>query len=490
MSDAVAAEPQEEGLKKKAVRGSAFTLGTYVLLNIQRFAVNLIVARLLVPEDFGLAALLNVLMAGLHLFSDVGIGPALIQNKRGEEESFLRTAFTLQAGRGVFLFLGGCAIAWPASVFYDEPRLLTLVPLVATTGFIEGLRSTAFFRLMRHMRVGTLSLLETGRGIVSAATMVIWAYVHPSVYALIAPYIVGVLFDTVVSHFLMRDRIDRFGWSNDSARELFSFGRWVFISTALTFGATSLDRLVLPKLFSLEIVGIYQIALMLASLPALALLSLGSRIVFPALSRVASEIDLDRPTEEHRLRFQSAFDRVRGAVLVLGGYAVAGMVGTGDWLIRVAYPPEFELAGPLVQVLAIASWFHLMEAATGSAMLAQGKPRYTALSTGTKVVLLFLLVPLLAQLGGGGIFLAVVAVALADLGRYVASVVGARRLPVPLVAESGDLRWTGLIALSAGAGLLVGEQMNGDLASFFVSGVVVSLFWLMPALRAVRNLRG
>ncbi len=434
--------------------------------------------------------MLNVVLGGLNLFSDVGIGPALIQNPKGEDERFLRTAFTIQAGRGFLLFAGGCALAWPLSLFYDEPRLVYLIPLVASTGLIDGFRSTSYFRLMRHMRVGTLTLLEVGRTLVSSGVMLVWAWLHPSVYALIAPVVVGTFFDAVVSHGLMQDRRDRFGWDRQAAANLFGFGRWVFISTALTFGASSLDRLVLPKLFSLDQVGVYQIGLMLATLPTIALLSLSQRVIFPALSRVASEVDLESPSPEAAKRFGDAFVRVRKTILTLGGLAAAGMFAAGPALVRVAYPPAFELAGPLVQWLAIAGWFHLLEAANGSAMLAQGQPRWTAFSTGVKVIALFALVPLAAGPLGYGLLGAAIAIAVADGARYLASLIGAARLPVPLMPIKLDVLMTvGAVASGLGVFLLSEQLFESDVRQFFFASIAVSLCWLWPALKVLRDVR-
>ncbi|HZJ69863.1 MAG TPA: oligosaccharide flippase family protein, partial [Planctomycetota bacterium] len=83
-----------------------------------RFASNIVLARLLFPEAFGLMAIVNALLQGLHLFSDIGIGPSIIQNARGNDPAFLNTAWTVQVVRGTVLWLVACAIALPAAIFY------------------------------------------------------------------------------------------------------------------------------------------------------------------------------------------------------------------------------------------------------------------------------------------------------------------------------------------------------------------------------------
>jgi hypothetical protein len=86
---------QGSSLKKKAIRGTAWTLFGYGGSQALRLVSNLILTRLLVPEVFGLMALVQTFQAGLTLFSDIGIAPSIIQNKRGEDPTFLNTAWDI-----------------------------------------------------------------------------------------------------------------------------------------------------------------------------------------------------------------------------------------------------------------------------------------------------------------------------------------------------------------------------------------------------------
>src|SRR4051812_36532958 len=76
-------------LKMRALRGSLWTILGYGGSQVLRLAGNVILTRLLFPEAFGQMVLVNVFLQGLHMFSDVGIGPSLIQSKRGDDPDFL-----------------------------------------------------------------------------------------------------------------------------------------------------------------------------------------------------------------------------------------------------------------------------------------------------------------------------------------------------------------------------------------------------------------
>src|SRR5690606_17029308 len=95
-------------LRSRVVRSSAWTLAGHALGHGMSLVSNLALAALLFPEAFGVMALVRLVLRGLKMFSDVGIGPSIIQHRRGEDPAFLNTAWTIQIVRGVLLFLATC----------------------------------------------------------------------------------------------------------------------------------------------------------------------------------------------------------------------------------------------------------------------------------------------------------------------------------------------------------------------------------------------
>src|SRR6185295_9921643 len=125
-------------LKTQVLRGSAWTFAGYAGNQLVRLASSLILTRLLFPESFGVMSIVWAVMYGLDMLSDVGLGPAIIRDKRGEEPDFLNTAWTVQAMRGGILWAGSCVLAYPAALFYAEPSLAQLLPFGGLTSFIAG----------------------------------------------------------------------------------------------------------------------------------------------------------------------------------------------------------------------------------------------------------------------------------------------------------------------------------------------------------------
>jgi O-antigen/teichoic acid export membrane protein len=416
-------------LKKQAVRGVLWTVLSYGTSQVLRFGSNLLLTRLLAPDFFGLMALVNIFVIGLRLFSDVGIGLSIVQNKRGEEAAFINTAWTIQVIRGFGLWLICLLIAYPLSLVYD-PQLLWLLPVVGLTTILDGFASTAPFTLERHMVLSKLTLLEISTQVIQISVMLLWGYFNPTIWALAVGGLVAAAVRMVWTHKLLPRYRNRFLWDKAAAGEIFSFGRWIFLSTAVTFLAEQADRLLLGKLFSLELLGIYGVALMLSDVPRQIALALSHRVVLPAASRLAS---LPRP----ELRTKILKHR-RGLLTVLM-VAIALLAGFGDLAIHFLYDKRYQAAAWMLPLLAVGIWPRLMCATIETSLYAINKMQYT--TTANCFRLFSTVVGIwvgytLMQVPG-----AVIAVALNDIFYYSVVNYGLHREGIGCISQ--DLKMTG-----------------------------------------------
>ena len=148
---------QGDGLGRRALRGSLWTVLGFGGAQGLRLASNLILTRLLFPEVFGVMALIMVVIQGLNNFSDVGVGPAIMQSRRGDDRDFLNTAFTMQAVRGLVLWLACIALAAPIARFYGTPELAWYLPVAGFISVINGLLTTRMEQANRHLQRGMLT---------------------------------------------------------------------------------------------------------------------------------------------------------------------------------------------------------------------------------------------------------------------------------------------------------------------------------------------
>ncbi|MBD2043735.1 oligosaccharide flippase family protein [Microcoleus sp. FACHB-672] len=434
-------------LKKLAIRGAIWTIISYGASQVLRFGSNLILTRLLVPELFGLMALVTTFIVGLNLFSDIGAGPSIIQNKRGDDPDFLNTAWTLQVMRGFALWLCCLAIAWPISQFYNDPRLRWLIPLVGAGTIISGFSSTAVFSLNRHMDIGKLTIFQFTAQALSIVVTVVWAFFSPTIWALVGGQLSSSLIRMVWSHFLIPGKRNRFAWDKDALQDLFTFGRWIFISTAMTFLAGQADRLILGKLLSFQMLGVYTVAFTLSDMPRQIVGAINSKVLFAATSKLVS---LPRET------FRAKILGKRKLIIAVLALALAVLITVGDLLIEALYDDRYTEAGWMLPILGLGLWPRLLSQTIDPSLLALGKPYYVA--TGNFLKFLFMIIGLPLGFYLGQVPGAIIVIALNDFPYYAAVTYGLWREGMNCSWQ--DLQATGLFLASL-ALLLFGRHLLG-----------------------------
>ena len=394
-------------LKKQAIRGTIWTILAQGGSHFLRLGGNLILTRLLVPELFGLMALVNTFIMGIGLFSDIGIRPSIIRSQRWNDPVFLNTAWTLQVLRGFWIWLGCLLIAWPVSHFYGDSRLIWLIPIVGLTALISGFTSTSIPILSRKLEIGKISSIEIGTQFIGLTVMVFWAFLRKTIWALVGGSLISSCIKVLWSHQLNSEAHNRFAWEKDALKEIISFGKWIFVSTMMTFLASQADRLILGKLFSLELLGIYTIAFTMADLPKQVIQRINRQIMFPVISQYA---DLDRKSLREKIL------KKRWLLLIGLAAMVTFLVGFGDLLIKGLYDQRYEQAAWMLPVLALGLWPLLLSLSIDKALYAIGNPKFVAFGNFLKVLYMVILLPLGFNLLG--ILGAVVVVAFNDLPVY------------------------------------------------------------------------
>lgn len=400
--------------RSRIAQAAVFAAGGYGLRQLIRLGSNMIFARLLFPEAFGLMAIVNAFRTGFEMLADFGIAPSIVQSRRGEDPIFLDTAWTLQIGRGVLLFALAAGAAIPISRLYDAPELAGMLALASVAFLITGLSSTSLPRMQRNLSIRAFEGVQLAGQLVSAGTILVWLLIEPTVWALVVGGIAGASTRVILSH-LLAPRRDRMGWDPAAAQELLQFGKWILLSTLVTFVADQADRLLLGRLASLSELGVYSIAAMLAVLPATLIGRMSAFVLFPALSR-AAEAKRDIP---------SVYRRQRRPLLAAGGLLVACIGAGAVPLIDLVYDDRYFEAGSMIQLLILGTWFRVAEAPARSALLALGETRWLPVLNLAKLLSVVVGLPLGFQLAGfpGGIL----ALVIGDAARWIVATAAAAR---------------------------------------------------------------
>lgn len=372
-------------LKKLAFSGVVWSFLGYGSSQGFRLISNLILTRLLVPEMFGLMSLVSTFLMGLNLFSDLGIGPNIIHSHRGNDPVFLNTAWTLQVIRGFFIWLCCLLIAVPLSNFYATPELAWLIPLVGLTAIFDGFNSTAIFTLTKDVNLKKVTIFEISIQLVGLAVMLIWAWVSPSILALVVGNLVSSVLKMIRSYYLLNNYTNNFTWKLETVKEIFAFSKWIFLSTAATFIGMQSDKIILAKLLSLEALGIYVIALSFALIPQEIVSRITERVMFPVISQLSS-----LPRAELRRKILSK----RWLLLSGVGLIIVLLTCFGDVLILKLYDKRYSQAAWMLPILGLGVWLNLLFSTGAKSLIAIGKPEYQAYSQFVKSIYVVTAIPL------------------------------------------------------------------------------------------------
>jgi O-antigen/teichoic acid export membrane protein len=330
------------GVFTRAFRGATWTVLGFGASQLLRLGSNLILTRLLFPEAFGLMAIVLVFVSGFVLFSDIGLGQSISQNKRGDDVDFLNTAWTVQVVRGVCLWLGICTIAVPVARLYNEPMLAQILPVAGFSLVLAGFNPTRDAVATRHLLLGRVMLLDFVSQAIGIVATVALAWTTRSVWSLVFGGIITVVARLAFNGVILPGQSNRFRWDSTAARELFRFGKWIFLSTSAHFMIAQGDKAILGKYLPLDMFGIYSIGFFLANFP----LFLGAAVVV----RIYIPVYREKPPSEsaenfHKIRV-TRFG-LTAAILVL----VMAMAIFGVHVVAFLYDSRYLAAGAIVVLI-------------------------------------------------------------------------------------------------------------------------------------------
>jgi O-antigen/teichoic acid export membrane protein len=434
----------DQVLESTAIRATFWTVIDYGCSMALRVVNSVIVTRLLLPESFGLMALVATLIVGISLMSDIGLGLSVIQSRRGDDPILLNTVWTLQVLRGAGIFVVSLVLAWPMAQFYHEPRLKELLPALGFIVIIGSFNSTNLLSMSRHLSVRRLFLLDITCQILGLLVTVGCALLYHSVWALVIGSAMAAIYRMAISFY--RPAIpgirNSFCWDPECIRGLVHFGKWILLSTAFGFFAMQADRLILGKLVSFTLLGVYSIAYSISDIPRAIINAFTQKVGYPFIAKMAH-----LPLSEFRRTFLSY--RLRA---LLGGAAMLClMVHLGGFLVSKIYDQRYHAASWMVPLLALGLWHTLMYATTMPALLSLGKSQYQAIGNAFYCVSALAAIPVGFHFGG--MFGAVIAVAAADLPMYFVLVTGASREGVSTWKQ--DLEATGIFVAFLGLGFVM-----------------------------------
>jgi lipopolysaccharide exporter len=350
-------------LRQNAFSGATWTAAALTLSTLLQFAQIAVLARLLRPEDFGLMALVVLVVGFSQAFVDMGLSGAIIHRQDTTRE-VLSSLFWLNA----FVGLGLCAVlvllAPAVATAFGEPELRVLLALAALSFLVAPMALQFQTLLQKELAFGRLAGIDVLAAGASATVAVVSALAGQGVYALVWGLLAGT---AARSGALLAIGLRRWQpglrFQPRELRGYVRFGAFQMAERALNYLGFNLDKLLIGSLIGVHGLGLYSVAYQLVMKPVQLVAPIVNRVALPIFSLVQSD----------NARLRAGFLDAMRVIALLMFPVYAGLIALAEPVVLVVLGSTWHAVVPVLQLLAVLGFFYSIGNPIGSLLVAKGR---------------------------------------------------------------------------------------------------------------------
>ena len=361
-----------------AIRGAFLSVAMRWTDRLLGTLSTVILARLLVPEDFGLVAMAMVAVGFFDVLLDLGVGAALIQHDRAGREEF-STAWTLRLAQCVVTALLLVALAPLVADYYDDPRVVDVLRVAAITVIIGGLENIGTVSFQRNMELGRDFQFVVFKRLVKVACTVVLAIAMRTYWALILGSLASRLVGVGASYWMSRFRPHL---TLSRVSSIWTFSQWSLLTGIARYLNGAIPRLVLGGRANAAALGTYSVGEDIAMLPTSELLAPLGRVMFPAFAAAKN-------SQGELLRLVTLAQAVQALLAIP---LSLGVVLVADDAIPLLLGPQWTSAVPIAQIVALTGVASALGYSPGYMLTVTGRMHVLCGYTWAKTLLLVLLI--------------------------------------------------------------------------------------------------
>lgn len=333
---------------------------------------TIILARLLVPDDFGIIAMASLTIGLVEVLLDLGVNVALVQNRAPTPQHY-DTAWTLRLAQTGVAAVAVAAAAAPAAGYFGDPRIVLVLYVMALALVLGGLENIGVVTFQKEMRFGLDFRLLFSKRLAGFVITIAAAWLLRSYWALVIGTIGGRLVGVVLSYQLhpMRPRL-----SLSKLSELFSVSQWTLLNGIAAYLNRSLHKFGVARVSSSATTGAYALADDISAMPASELLAPLNRVLFPAFVEA----------KENMVELKRLYLLAQALQTMVAVPACVGLALVAHDAVLVLLGRTWLVAVPFVQLLSLANIFQAITTSGGYVILTMGHFRKVALLNWTQVL--------------------------------------------------------------------------------------------------------
>lgn len=351
------------GLKEKTVKSVKWnTIATVVTMLLQVIQLA-ILTRLLEKSDFGLVAIASLVISFTDIFSELGITVALIhkQNISSDEYS---SVFWLNVIVSIVIFVITILSAPLVAVFYNEPRLTLIISLFALKILFNAFGKMFQTIKVKNLEFGFISKVRILTAIIGLIATVTLAYAGLGVMSMVYGQLITVGFNQLVFAITgLKTEHIRLHFSFNEVKDFLSIGLYQLGTRILDFAAARLDIFLIGKFFSMEELGLYNIAKDLVIKPYSILNSISSSVFSSSFARM----------QDNMILLKQSFNKLLRATSIASVFIYAVLIILSDFIVHILYAPSYMEVAAFIRIMAYVGIFSAITSQSATIMISLGR---------------------------------------------------------------------------------------------------------------------
>ena len=367
----VSPDAKRQAVNRSMAKGAVWMVGMRLAIRFIGIISTIILARLLVPEDFGLVAMATMIYGFIEIMGQFSFDVALIQ-KQDAGRDYYDTAWTLSIIRGLVTALVLFAGAGIAADFFGDLRLVEIIYVLCLVAFIGSFANIGIVDFRKDMNFGKDFQYMVSVKLFSFVVTLVFAFMLRTYWALVIGIASSTLAQFGLSYFMhpFRPRWSFFRW-----REIMNFSKWLVLNNILMFANQRSDSLIVGKILGAATLGLYTVAYEIATMATSELVAPIRRALLPGYAKLAHD------PEALRRSFVDGF----ALIMMIAAPVAIGMGLVADPLVRLFLGDKWLAAIPMLQALAIFGLLQISSGNIGPVFLALGRPRLVIIVTAITV---------------------------------------------------------------------------------------------------------
>ena len=355
------------------LQGTVFTVATRWVDRLIGVISTLILARLLVPEDFGIVAMASLAIGFADVMLDLGVNIALIQNRNATQAHF-DTAWTIRLIQTSIATLAVIAAAPFAASYFNDARVQPVLYVLSLTLLISGLENIGVVAFQKEMQFGAEFRFIFLRRISGFLATILAAWVLRSFWALVIGTLVGRVVGVALSYTMhpMRPRL-----TFEKFRDIFSVSQWMLARSIGGYLQNNLHRMLVGRWTPVATMGAYTLADEISAMPTGELLAPLNRVLFPAFAAAKHN-----PLELKRL-----FLLAQSLQTLIAVPAAVGLAIIADDAVRLLLGEKWLMAVPFLQVLSLVNIGQALTTSSTYVLIVLDKVRNSVISAWLLIIL-------------------------------------------------------------------------------------------------------